>query len=156
MRAVIDYKISNKVWFTAKFKYYIPPKSLSSVIWNRRAVASMFGGTITPSVLWEATPWSWLIDWFSNAGDVFANMSDGLADNLVASYAYVMGTRQYAASCQHIADAKTGTGVNFTTTHSWISKRRAEANPFGFGLTFDTLSAKQLSILISLGMARGL
>lgn len=146
---------SKHVWFTAKFKYHIPEKKFQDVYWKRNAVRQMFGGTITPGVLWEATPWSWLIDWFSNYGDVFANMSDGLAENLVASYSYVMGTIQRKSTCHHFMEPYAGTGVNFTSTQTYTSKNRCVGNPFGFDLGFDDLSLKQLSILVSLGLTRG-
>lgn len=142
------------IWFEAAFRYYIPEHKLKSVWWNRAAVAQMFGGTISPSVLWEATPWSWLIDWFSNAGDVFANMSDGLAENLAAKYAYVMGTTEVTEVHSHHANGATSGGVHFDTTYTWTSKTRLGADPFGFGLTVDDFSIRQWSILASLGLAR--
>jgi len=34
------------------------------------AVKATLGWDITPSTIWEALPWSWLIDWFSNVGTI--------------------------------------------------------------------------------------
>lgn len=144
---------SKKVWFVGKFRYYIP--NLGKSKWQYyNQMRKQYGFNISPELVYNITPWSWLVDWFSNVGDVVANHCS--VDNLVAKYAYVMGTTSmnytlnstldfYALSVPHIS-------------HSWnfqfTRKRRAVANPFGFGLTFDGLSLRQMSILAALGLSR--
>lgn len=141
-----------RVWFTARFRYYIP--EIESVVWRKKAVAQLYGLEVNPALLWELTPWSWLVDWCSNVGDVFSNMDTGLAQNLTAKYAYVMGTTEekvVVISKPLFVDGK-------ARTHTWEylfkRKQRVEANPFGFSLSWDLLSPRQWSILGALGITR--
>jgi hypothetical protein len=143
---------SNKIWFVGRFRYWIPgdPESFR---WKGRAVSMLYGLTPSPSLVWELIPWSWLIDWWSNAGDVIANISSTMFDNLTAKYAYIMGTTK---------ETVVSTGVNNYIDNpvslSWSSeisrKSRMAASPFGFGLTGLDFTARQWSILTSLGLDR--
>lgn len=141
-----------KVWFEGSFRYWIP--NIESPIWRKRAIVELFGAKPNPSLLWELTPWSWLIDWFSNVGDVIANFDNGWADNLAARYAYVMGTTQ----CTRVIDSTSymadGTNIHITSTYPLVWKSRVGASPFGFGLTSEDLSARQWSILAALGISK--
>lgn len=110
-----------------------------------------FGLNFSPSVVYELTPWSWLIDWFSNAGDCISNMTD--YNDLTAKYAYVMGSRESRFRIESEMYYHKTT-LRDTFVHSLSRKQRVEANPFGFGLTWDALSARQLSILGALGIGR--
>lgn len=142
-----------KVWFSGRFRYYIPEKELNSVRWRRDTIRKLYGASITPDVLWELMPWSWLIDYFSNAGDVFANLSQGYVD-AVAKYAYVMGTTTYAQEQRSSFTAVDGQQVAGLIRRERIYKHRCTASPFGFGLEESDLSDKQKMILIALGLAR--
>lgn len=139
------------VWFEGRFRYYIP--DIGTPEWERRAIINLFGLTPCPSLLWELTPWSWLVDWFSNVGDVIANMSTGWAENLAAKYAFVMGTTDYRGICQTTANLKSGV-LHDTSTYTVQFKHRVGASPFGFGLTDTDFSIRQWSILSALGLSR--
>lgn len=143
----------DKVWFTARFKYYIP--TIGSVIWGDHieALRRQYGLSISPTVIWEATPWSWLIDWFSNAGDVISNIESSVVDNLVAKYAYVMRTKERRLEV-HSTHCICHMTLDATWDYFIESKTRAGANPFGFGLSDGDLSARQWSILGALGIMR--
>jgi hypothetical protein len=147
-RSIIE---SVQAWFRACFRYYIP--DVGSVTWRRNAVRKLFGGSITPSLLWELTPWSWLVDWFTNVGDVIANMDTGLADNLAAKYAYVMCTRRSTYQVQSTLDMNCGSLQN-TWSFSNVGKSRVGAHPFGVDLTIGDISLRQWSILSALGITR--
>lgn len=79
---------TKKVWYMAKYSYYIP--DTNSWGWNAKARAALFGALPTPGLLYAVTPWSWMQDWFLNVGDVLNNASSNAVDNLVCHYAYVM------------------------------------------------------------------
>lgn len=153
----VDVLNTEHYWFVGRFRYYVP--DIGSDQWTRRATAALFGVNPTPAVLWEALPWSWLIDWFSNVGDVVSNISSNAVDNLVAEYAYVMHHKTVetrlsvsgliAASSLHGAFRPCAAISDKTEI-----KSRMPATPYGFGVNFDTLSAYQLSILSALGMSR--
>lgn len=139
-----------KIWFSARFRYYIP--DIGSVNWNRKAKRLLFGGSVNPALLWEATPWSWLIDWTSNVGDVIANLDNGLAENLTAKYAYLMGTTTVVGKIS--SNMATSPPSNLEWIFDVQEKVREQANPFGFGLTWDNLTLRQWSILGALGLDR--
>lgn len=142
-------------WFSGSFKYYVP--DIDTDAFRRRWTIHQLGLFPTPSMLWELTPWSWLIDWGTNLGDIIGNISNqslGWADNLVARNAYLMGTRRsdYVMTCHQNTNAG-GFTYKAQATATW--KSRSIASPFGFGLTASDLSARQLAILASLGITRG-
>ena len=140
-----------KVWFAGRFRYYIP--NVGTVQWSETAKQKLFGADVTPSLVWELTPWSWLIDWVSNVGDVFSNATDpGLAQNLAAKYAYVMGESWIKLSLTTKLNSITPVATTFD--YFLTRKVRVAANPFGFGLTWDGLSPRQWSILSALGITR--
>jgi hypothetical protein len=93
MKTVIT---QDTVWFKARMKYFIYDLNVGSyrTIWNSKLVRHLYGLTLTPSLAWELIPFTWLQDWFCNFGDVIANMSNSLYDNLVTQYAYVMRHRK--------------------------------------------------------------
>lgn len=147
-RALIYKTEQKRAWFSALMRYWIP--DISAPKWKLRA----FGlDKLTPSMAWELTPWSWLADYFSNAGDVIANLSS--ANEVVAKNACVMGRRTVAIRVEDTATASTYTlprTVNFY--YEYEVKARQQATPFGFSFTWDTLSPRQKAILAALGMSR--
>lgn len=149
---IITYEM-RRVWFSARFRYCIPQRKIDSVNWRKDARRRLFGTDITPEVIWELVPFSWLADWFSNAGDVIANMDDGLTENLAAKYAYIMGHNSVRRDVVSTLNAESGTS-HATWTYKLERKQRVAANPFGFGLTGADLSTRQLSILGALGLSR--
>lgn len=140
-----------RAWFQGCFRYWIP--NIDSVLWSTRAKAELYGAMPNPALIWELTPFSWLVDWMSNVGDVVSNMDNGWADNLAAKYAYVMKTvsvqGEFASTC--VLKDTTLNNVWFFPV-SW--KTRAGASRFGFSLTESDFSARQWSILAALGIQR--
>jgi hypothetical protein len=100
------------------------------------------------SLLWEATRWSWLIDWFSNLGDIIDNIRSSLRERLVSPYAYVQ---------RHTVREYTWTATNgyyhVRCKRVFDTKRREKIDPFGLA-TEVSLSDLQLSILLALGLTR--
>jgi hypothetical protein len=100
------------------------------------------------SLLWEATKWSWLVDWFTNLGDVIANIQSSLRDRLVSLYAY---------NQRHTVREYTWTATNgyyhVKCVRVFDTKRREKIDPFG--LTAEvSLTDLQLGILLALGITR--
>lgn len=143
---------TQKVWFEGKFRYYIP--NIGSVEWNKTFVQRLFGLRLTPDVVWNLTPWSWLIDWCTNVGDVISNVSGpGLTENLVAKYAYLMGERKVMLSEDKTLSLASGPKT-LNTIWSLERKTRSKANPFGFSVSWDNLTPRQWSLLTALGIQR--
>lgn len=150
-------EVGTRIWFTAKFKYYI--QNFDSPFTDARLRMRQFGLTSLPSVLWELMPWSWLIDWASNVGDLVSNLDN--IDGLVAADAYVMRTN-YATKSASVTQTYTGWGFFPTVTFSasnfvrWETKSRSQASPFGFGMSDCDFSLRQWAILAALGIQRAL
>lgn len=148
---------SRRSWFSGAFCYGIPLNST-----GRDGVASLaaeadklFGLSLTPDVLWELTPWSWAIDWFSNTGDVLSNLSDVVTQGLVMHYGYIMEHTLHIHT--YSLEGCTYGGVPIRVPQAQLvseTKKRVRANPFGFGVSWESLSPFQLSILAAIGITR--
>lgn len=139
--------------FVGSFRYWIP--DLPVLPRGLHELSIIYGLEPSPSLVWELTPWSWLIDWWSNVGDVLANVSSAALDNLVSTYAYYM---------EHHKSVSTVVQT-FNVSHQVITlplvatreiKARWPASPYGFGITSDDLSGSQKAILVALGLSKGL
>jgi len=156
-------RTTTKVWYAANYRYYVP--DIGSSQWDRRARTALFGASPTPELLWEVLPWSWLIDWFSNVGDVISNMSTNAVDNLVQNYAYTMKhvkTEVSLSSLSYHEASEPGSAahwpkneVHATSVYTVETKLRdGTGNPFGLNVKLPSLSTYQLSILAALGISR--
>jgi hypothetical protein len=68
-RADITYETSRRVWVTSKMTPTIPLPDNDDDL-QRLARRLVFGRDISAATIWQATPWSWLLDWFGNVGDL--------------------------------------------------------------------------------------
>lgn len=143
-----------KRWFSGAFTFSVPSQSDS---W-RRALGYgsdadiLFGASLNPSLLWNLTPWSWAVDWFSNTGDIINNISNYIRAGQVMQYGYVMEERT-----SYTAITMSGSGYPGIPTPSPVeyystSKARRPANPYGFGLSTEDLSPTQIAIIAALGI----
>jgi hypothetical protein len=147
---------------SARFHTGVRPSPANNGWWDRsQDLNRVFGTSITPALIWELTPWSWLIDWFFNIGSVIENLSTIGLTNTLLNYAYSTVRRE--ASCQVHADPYSNPGVlssglvSFSGMNHTVrldQKVRRAASPFGFGVSLDSLSGNQWAILVALGLAR--
>lgn len=159
-----DLTIRRRTWFSGAFTYHLPRGYKSRETMDRIALGArkVFGLELTPEVVWELTPWSWAVDWVTNAGDVAKNLSSWSKYGQVMKYGYVM---EHSIISHTYYFKRTGSGaptyegkpigsapmpVTFTTE----VKQRRQANPFGFGVTWAGLSPIQNAILAALGLSR--
>jgi hypothetical protein len=151
------------VRFTARFRYWIPTTGPEASIERAYRALQVLGALPTPKLVWDLMPWSWLIDWFSNIGDVIENVSTNAADNLVCEYGFM--TSRTRISSEQFGKAMLGLGgatvsplnatiYDLSVSYSSDYKNRSGCNPFGFGATWNSLSARQNLILAALGLAR--
>jgi hypothetical protein len=156
-----------RIWYSAKYRYYIPelatdPRKKPP----RRLILSLLGLTPDPGTIYQSMPWSWLLDWFTSVGSALSNVWSRLAFHVTAKYAYVMCSEHFTYESPGWCTVNTGTysgGVWSGAPRSMLGSsktkyvllQREEANPFGFGITFSSLSGYQWSILAALGLSRG-
>lgn len=149
-------------WFSGAFTYYVPDRRDSSgvemLFQHATKARKLYGLTLDPEVLWNLTPWSWAADWFANTGDVISNLSDMATDGLVLRYGYMM--EETIVSDEYtLRDIKWSStplpARNLTFYANTKTLKRVRATPYGFGLTFEGFSPRQLAILAALGITRG-
>lgn len=148
---------STRRWFKGAFVYGVPNGIYSgseSAEFAARA-DRLVGVSLTPDLLWNLSPWSWAVDWFTNTGDVLSNVSDYVSQGLVMQYGYIMETKVTKATYSLEGPVYYGKAVSVPpATLTITSKARVRANPFGFGITWDGLSLSQAAILSALGISR--
>lgn len=158
-----EYRIKRSLYSTAvgSFRYYVPYFDVNSPEWGglgsvRRQLA-LHGLRVSPSNIYKAVPWSWLIDWLTPVGHDLQVLQDQQFDNLVAKYLYATTHSTLELEFKQFVpfNAASGGPRTLTWTRTLQSKQRKGIDsPFGFGLTWDSLSPKQWAILAALGITR--
>lgn len=148
-------KVSQKRWFSGAFTYYFPHDKRGK-LGDLAVLAHELGLELTPETVWNAAPWSWAVDWFSNVGDVISNYQSFQRDGLVMTYGYVMEhtivKRTYSLRGNKGPDGRYLRADDVTFVIE--TKKRRSASPYGFGLDLSALSGFQKAILGSLGLTR--
>lgn len=151
----------SQVWFEGAFRYYVPiGDSQADKFYRYEQYANQILGTrLTPAALWQLAPWSWAVDWFTNASAVMQNVSQLGADGLVMEYGFVMNsveiTRTTTLTSDSVTYGQPPRGSTATLRETEATKQRRIANPYGFGIDDSTLSTRQLAILAALGLSKG-
>jgi len=154
-----DDSLRRDIWFSGAFQYFVTKSGknpFDELERYRQLSRKLLDTEITIDTIYALTPWSWLIDWFVDFGDILGNVIAFQNDGLVLRYGYLM--------CQSIQDnvgrvgnvTISGNHYNeITTTYRVIRKERVKATPFGFGLNPSSFNAGQWSILAALGLTKG-
>jgi hypothetical protein len=158
-------KVERYRWFSGAYVYYVPPESLNGLTTDAVArkilqAERVLGVAPTPDAVWNLLPWSWLVDWFSNTGDLLDNLRNWILYNQVLKYGYMMEHTISTNTYTLVGDYYLRNGLPGPPPPSVSlvseTKRRIKATPYGFGVTYDGLSAMQKSILAALGLTHGL
>lgn len=153
-------KTFRKTWFSGAFTYHLPIgyNSRYKIIRAASRAGPLLGIKLTPDVVWQATPWSWALDWVSNIGDVESIMSDMSTDGLVIKYGYVMEHLLVTDTYYYVGDPGfwpgSFSGRPSPITAYFESKRRVRATPFGFEVNWNSFTPRQLAIAAALGISR--
>jgi hypothetical protein len=145
--------------FSAAFQYFIEGDGsfLSEAGNQLKVVDRLLGYKLTPAVLYELMPYSWLIDWMSNVGSVVSNWTQFMDDRLVMPYCYLMresiNTRR--ATAEGVDLYSFPNKVSPVSIQVTVQKERVRGTPFGFGLNPDGFSDRQWAILAALALTRG-
>jgi len=146
-----DYKLPQS-WFSGAFRYHIPMGNGMADRFHRYESEAnrLLGTRITPEVVWNLTPWSWAVDWFSDTGDVIHNISVLGSDGLVLQYGYAMNKTLHRFSIIGTLPNGNATSYSFEEKELW----RRPATPYGFGIDLHALSSKQVAVMAALGLSR--
>lgn len=141
-------------WFSGAYRYFIP-ETVEGLERKFQDLTRQYGYP-TPDVLWELTPFSWLLDWETNIGDVMANLSQLGHDDLVLTYGYIMCHSRVVYDYVWQGHVYNGTSTMPFNTNTRVIvdvKQRAGASPYGLGMTITELSPRQIAILAALGLS---
>jgi len=144
-------------WFSGAFVYGTPlqNENVTKAYGFAQSADQVLGLSLTPDVLWNLSPWSWAIDWAWNIGNVLSYTSDAMTHGLVMRYGYVMEHTSHIYEYNLIGATIKGEPLpQLTSAVVTETKKRVQANPFGFGSTWAGLSAAQWAILAALGVSR--
>ena len=155
--------IRHRSWFSGAYTYHLT--EANDFISNIQAYAEkanhLLGLELTPELIWEVTPWSWLFDWFADFGNFVHNVTAFSEDNLVLRYGYMMHET-------HADRVRTLTGMvpmnygkgpglapqSLSLFASYSCKQRTRSTPYGFGVNLSSLSPRRWAILGSLGLTK--
>lgn len=150
---------SERYYFTGAFQYYLEGVS-SPTGWVARGaqIARKILGIdgLTVDLAYQLFPFSWLLDWFVNVGDLIQNSEAFNRDNLVIRWGYLMRETRISRTYTHSgAKFLTGSTGPVHMFEDFVQKRRVKATPFGFGLNPNSFTESQWAILIALGLTKG-
>lgn len=142
---------THETWkFAGRFVWYIPDLPVDGDRWPPQLLAQLLGAQ--PEVLWNLMPWSWLIDWFSNAGAVLSNIVSVASRGVMSDYAYIM--------CEYVDTWESRVNFMFagrqmSTSSMWSRSYRTRdvMGPFGnLGVSSDQFTPEQGALLASVGI----
>ncbi len=105
---------------------------------------------------YDAVPFSWLLDWFVNIGDILDNFRGLQARGVQMLWGYVSETAVRDSYFEWQYTWTPTANVFFRTNGFYAQKaiRRIRATPFGFGTSFGSLTASQSATLAALAAAK--
>ncbi len=145
------------VWFSGQFTFYL---NLGSTLQDKfefygKQADYLLGLKITPEVMWELTPWSWLTDYFVDVGSAVKAARLLSSDSLVLQYGYMMRKTSRNVTVSGITDEFfDGSRAVLSSSFHQNRKQRFRSTPYGFGLNPTGLSTRQWAILGALGMTK--
>jgi len=145
-----------KYSFSGAYTYHLENRKdlLAKVKHYEQLANKLLGVRLTPEVLWELTPWSWLADWYGTIGLMTGNAVAFQNDGLVLRYGYLMRESVYRTIRTATVDLSTGKQIAATSMYSFTQKERVRSTPFGFGSNPSSFTARQWAILAALGMTK--
>jgi hypothetical protein len=141
------------IWFTCYSKSNSPQISLKDPPTSWARYAHSRGLSLRPTTLWNATPWTWLLDYFGNLGDV-VEASEGLSQMKIVDMCLMV--RQRVTSRLERVRLKPGLSLsqNFMTRE--VKARSVDPTPTPSMGLVPWITRSQGSILASLVTASAL
>lgn len=144
-------------WFSGAFTYHAEFTKSQQNEWKKglRRLEHLYGAKIDLKAIWDLAPWSWAADWFANTGDIITNITRFSEDGLVMPYGYMMELSVRKATYRMKDVTPKGYNIpDLTQVLNHTVKYRRQATPYGFGLTEDSFTPRQWSIIAALGLSR--
>jgi len=152
--AKVEQTQSEKVWFAGSFSYFLPVSDTLIGKISRYATLAdkALGLQLTPEVLWNLAPWSWLSDWFLNIGDALSAAQRFQKDSMILNYGYLMKQTQIEFRFNMSEGLKNNSRYSppappLASLFRLTQKERYRSTPYGFAVNPDLLSPEQIWIL---------
>jgi hypothetical protein len=150
---------TRRKWFSGAYVYHLDTGSstLAKMKAHQQKAEYLLGLELTPEVLWNLAPWSWLSDWVVNVGDNLHNVSAFSSDGLVMKYGYLMVESKVSSlrSLDAPLPLKGGGSIAIPPLHTAsVRKQRFRATPYGFGMNPSSFNLRQWTILGALGLTK--
>lgn len=153
-------RLSTRVWTVGRGSYFIP--DIQTQAFKDRLKQEILGAKPNLALIYELMPWSWMIDWVSNVGEVIRYHLGPQVSEFVIDYAYLMRHVQKDVTYSmpsyetdsFMDGSSFGSVPGLAARERFETKERIAATPFGFGITLSSLSAKQWAILGALGISK--
>lgn len=153
-------RTNTRTWATGSFQYYRPEFDATDIdnfmsVWNTvYRHLTVYGLRVNPSVIWKITPWSWLIDWFTNIGKIIDRAVSWASDSVVSRWMFLM--KQTTSSLEHSVTVNWKSGPRTMSWSNDIStkQRQGASSSYGFSLA-NPLTGRQLAILAAIGLSSG-
>lgn len=143
------------------FEYFVgdPDKALSRMDMYKAQAEKLLGGGASASVAYELTPWSWMIDWFSDIGGLLRYQEQVTRYGTVARRSGFTISDSLAGTYRRASRPNAqslGQGIVTPTTATWSMTRshRVPGSPYSMDVSWDGFSAFQWSILGALGLSK--
>jgi hypothetical protein len=144
--------------FSGAYTYFLnePDGFIGTLLYHKQLASKLLGLELSPELLWELAPWSWLFDWKTNIGIAVSNNTRFGQDNLVLKYGYlqrytIVETTYTQEGTRFYNGYMPGPVSTFYTTRV---KERVRATPYGFSLNPSDLTDNQWAILLALGLSK--
>lgn len=151
-------KTTRQVYFRGAYSYYLQSGNshLNKLFGFEQKARRLLGLELTPEVLWELSPWSWLVDWNLNVQDNIHNAEALNRDGLVIRYGYLMckTVSEHTLTVTNVTPRNGPTFGPITVTYRITRKQRVRAEPYGFGSNPAAYTSRQWAILAALGMTK--
>lgn len=149
---VYDYSVSQKNWFVGTYDVPDLPTLDSSGIGRLSRALGLSGSA---STIWNAIPWTWLIDYFTNIGDYMAAMRGNtrwsMTNLCVMSHTVVKAT---ARRSSYYPSRWESTNAHIYGGGTWVTKERQVSPIVVPRFTFTPfLSGQQLANLGALAVS---
>ncbi len=148
-------RFTRDIWFSGAFKSFLPPNTEDWYL-KLRQYNAVYGVIPSIQTAWELTPFSWLVDYFTNAQDFIRGAFLAGSDGSVLVRGYVMCKTHVITEYTWSGDlAINGYWIPHTLT--WKVEetihQRERTRAYGVDWSGVGLSAKQFSILTALGIS---
>lgn len=154
---------TQSAWFSGSFRMH----AADTVTWLDQCdelfhtIDRITGLGLDIRTAWDLIPFSFMVDWFSNTGDLLEARQVISDYNIVCEYGYAMCHTRYLRTLtakgifglpQPWFSGGSGGSVSYSKM-SETKRRKGGANGFGFRTSFDSLNSFQWGALTALGLS---